>query len=392
MPYRPPYAILSPLILTKARILETIASVISYSFTMAETNHGARTTEVDRLLYFFVEGLPVLESSLRRLLRPHHVDVTISGIFCHKTPMVRSTAPRASAGSCELSDLAFIATYGRIINSDGLGNAFLTQAKNRLGQSRSNDQELLYEETNRFEYTSPTLLSQVDLPNSRERDISRARNAFWYWELGPRGYYPDYFGAYQQMSRGIPAYTHRTPPIYSTPFELALFDLFAGINGKGFHKMSGNSHEQRWSRVVDDILRVTAGSLVRTGRTGYVVRSQGQLRGYEARRAITAVTGNAAYLARCSIGEFFALIDEEMTIYGKKMEEENARFDTDAFRKEIPDETAKADVPNEGGKEPPTFDNDNVWREKGDEGNSFVRFDFRTKQVDDNDGQTTLAL
>ena len=394
MPYRPPYNILTPLLLVRPRIIGLFAEVINHSFQAAEYQHHTQTTEVDRLLYFFVEGLPILESGLRRLLRPYKVDVTISGVFCHQTPRVRSTLPRQSPGECELADMTFISSYGRIIGSNGLGNAMLVQAKNRLGEARSRNQEFLYEEAEEFMYTTPRTLSQVVPPNSNRRDIRTAENALWYWEYDHYRSYRGYGYPHGWSTHGVLAQT-RSPDqqLFFTPFEVALFDMIAGVTGKGFHRVPTGSGERGWSHIIDDVLRVTARNLVRSQRSAYIIRGAGHLRGREAHQSIAAVVGqNVSFVARCSLGEVFELMGAEMSNLGKKIEVLNAQFDTEKFRKEYLYERPKARGSGDEGGKPPIIYNDGMELESEDGGHSFVVFRFKSEERDDNDQQLNLAI
>ncbi len=58
MTIRPPQRILTEILLQRDRLTQAIRTGIDHSFTAAETGCAGNPGEVDRLVYFFLEGLP----------------------------------------------------------------------------------------------------------------------------------------------------------------------------------------------------------------------------------------------------------------------------------------------------------------------------------------------
>jgi hypothetical protein len=61
MPIRPPASILSPLLLERDRSVGAIGSTIRQTFAAADVGCVGKAGEVDKLVYFFLEGLPLIE-------------------------------------------------------------------------------------------------------------------------------------------------------------------------------------------------------------------------------------------------------------------------------------------------------------------------------------------
>ncbi len=120
------------------------------------------------MVYFFGLGLPRLQRCLNFVLKRYRVEVTISGIFCHQSPKVY---PDYGPRSCELADLTFLATYGRLLPSRGLGNALMVQAKNDYSPG-STLQEQLYQSARKFRY---------EYSPGGERVWTSVQDALWYW-------------------------------------------------------------------------------------------------------------------------------------------------------------------------------------------------------------------
>jgi hypothetical protein len=127
------------------RIVEAIKQTIDQTFDAADAGCRERPGEVDRLVYFFLEGLPLIEDQFNRILGPYGIHSTLSGIFCHQTPKVEPHPNvQAKNHTCELGDILFLVTYGRVLYGSYLGNSFLVQAKEDVRSIAGNLQEHLY--------------------------------------------------------------------------------------------------------------------------------------------------------------------------------------------------------------------------------------------------------
>jgi hypothetical protein len=121
MPFRPPERIFDALLENSEAIEVAFDAIVSDSFTLAATSNGGKLHEVPAFSALFFRGLPEVEVRLNRILNPSRIKVTVSGIFCHKTPIVAYSGGGVT-GSCELSDLTFISTYGAKLTGGGIAH------------------------------------------------------------------------------------------------------------------------------------------------------------------------------------------------------------------------------------------------------------------------------
>lgn len=328
MPYKPPDTILRALLMERFRVIEVIQTVILYSFQKATFDCGGRAGEVEKLVYFYTEGLPQLEGALNAILKRHQVVVTISGIFCHQTPKVISTAPVRQSHACELADIAFIAAYDKMVGWDrtGLGNALLVQCKEIYSPGSDVYQEYLYQQATAFEYVRTKQL------NGQTRNLSFANNGLWVWEF--KNWNQSAFLPIEHSSRGILSRPWTPTDIYAVPFAIALFDLMTGVAGRGIQKLAITDTENGWSRIIHDLVSVTAKATLRC-KSAPITRSGTQLRGYGALSFLKQYWDiEPAMLFRCSLAEFLGHFHEsyELKAVGKKLEELSKSEIADKFK------------------------------------------------------------
>lgn len=365
MTIRPPQHILSEILLRRTQMTHALATAIDHSFTAAERGCAGRPGEVDRLVYFFLHGLPAIEGQFNSILNGSGVQATLSGIFCHQTPRVRPVpaSPHSPAG-CELGDILFLVTYGGRLYSHYLGNALLMQAKEQLRSVRGTTQAHLYEVATSFDYSWPAPLA------GQTRLLHDTSYALWYWGMNP-----DHWRFHRAwFTEGVAA--RPTPVAQSmSSFEDALMDLICGINGRRVKALQAGDPSVGWSKIVDDLIRVTAHSAF-TRRNAYISRYRRPLRGEEITRVLQhlADTPRAPFLIRCSLDRIFEFFGNGLEKVGVALTESSKAFDADEFSKEH----SKGAKARDGGASPPMLGNGRPEPVDGDNGGcSFVIIDFQ---------------
>lgn len=325
--------------------------------------------EVERLVYFFLEGLPAIEGQFNVILNGSGISATLSGIFCHQTPRVRPIPPSGSnPPGCELGDILFLVTYGRRLYTRYLGNAFIVQAKEDASTVDGTTQAHLYENASAFTYSSPREL------NGQRRSLEGCQYAFWYWGFRPkRWFFPDPW-----HTEGIVA-RPRSGHGFARPFEIALMDLICGVNGRRVKALPAGDPCDGWSKVVDDLIRMTAKSAF-TRQNAYVSRNRRPLRGEEITRVLQTMagTGAAPFLIRCSLDRIFSFFDAEMAGFGRYLTAKSRHFEAEEFLSNFEfhkEHDGDIPPPSLGNKRPEGPDD-------GGGGCSFVIMDFSSSQLD----------
>lgn len=364
MPYRPSPKIADAIIAERHQIRSVVANAVDTSFQTAFHALGGKAGEVEKVIYFFMEGLPIIESGLNRLLKPYRVSVVVSGIFCHQTPKVKSLTPHISSASCELGDLALVATYDQIPAPDGLGNALLLQAKERFNSGVSPDQELLYETTDRFEYVSPRSLSSPTPPSLPQRSLVGALSCLYYWDLSP-----SYLWSYPlPAAYSTTAILARPRPLNSyfrSQFEDVVTDLFCGIAGRGFQKAPVGDG---WSSIIHDLVKNSALRAVTHKKVFAAHGSPLPSRLYNYVSALREF--GADTMVKCSLSGFLHQFnDNELGTAGNTLEEEARKFNWRDGEPRSQDQRAGSELPplNRGNNS-----------ESGSGGGSFVVFQFKS--------------
>jgi hypothetical protein len=366
MPIRPPAYILSALVMERERLTYAIAQTISHTFSAAQVGCQGRPGEVDRLVYFFLEGLPLIETQFNHILHPWGIHATLSGIFCHQTPKVEAIpAFSQDPGICELGDILFLATYGRRLWSNYAGNALLVQAKEVLGSVDGTRQDHLYTKATDFVYRSPRSLSGA------QRSLVEGVNALWYWGFmsGHSPVPPPFWHTEGSRARRI----HHYP--YHHAFEFCLMDLICGVNGRRVAVLEANDPSFGWSKVVDDLIRTTALSALRR-QNAYASRNREILRGEDAVRAVNGLTGDVLppFLIRSSLKRLLGYFDEEIARAGATLEMGSLEFEEEKFLKMRP-ANPQEKIPDSGGS--PPLGNERLTSNDQDGGGcSFIIVDF----------------
>lgn len=326
--------------------------------------------EVDKLVYFFLEGLPLIEDQFNRILREHNVHATLSGIFCHQAPKVIPTPTQSGLGnSCELGDILFLVTYGKRLYGSFLGNAMLVQAKLDANSVEGTLQEYLYRQANGFSYFRAGTLS------GQSRHLHEGTNALWFWGFEPRYSWP-----LSHETEGIRARRSGSRHTHM-PFEIALADLICGVNGRRARALEANATDSGWSKIVDDLIRTTARSAFHR-QNAYVSRNREPLRGEDAVRAVDAALSsppdNTPFLIRSSFGRILSIFDQELAGLGQKLEAGGKDFHEDTFKAQHPRRFPGPSDDLKDNLPPPPLGNERP--PEGDEGGgcSFVIMDFST--------------
>ncbi len=365
MPYRPPEPIARALIAERFLIAEVVANAIDFSFRSAFGALLRDVGEVEKLIYFFMEGLPVIENGVNQLLAKHHIELTISGIFCHQTPKVKGTLPSLQPRSCELGDIAFIATYDQPVGpaGDGWGNAALFQAKDGFYHGVSPVQEELYETCTEFEYASPIPLTK------QMRVLSDARGCLYYWDMETSYPRSTRYRARTALS-STGAILARPKSVsgmcFSDAFECMLVDMFCGIAGRGFQV---NPLGSGWSKIIHDLIQNSSTRSIRHARIISSRKSKpSRLFNYV---KLIPLQGPAPSFVRCSLGEFLQIFPKSaLHAVAEQLEAESEMFDWSNEEK-----NSQSDY-DYNGKEPPPL-NRGSDENDGSGGGSFVAFQFR---------------
>lgn len=367
MPIRPPVRYLSPLVFERDQLVHAVRQTIAHTFAAADAGCVGKPGEVDRLVYFFLEGLPLIEEQFNRILYQYSIRATLSGIFCHQTPkVVPDPHPtKGSGASCELGDMLFLVTYGRRLYGDFLGNALLVQAKEDSVSIRGSLQEFLYQSADGFTYRNPKLLV------GQSRTLHECARSLWYWDFNGVHWWP---GPGPRIQTAGIAPRHPTPVRRGWPFEAALVDLMCGVAGRRVRILNSNSPEIGWSKIVDDVIRTTARSAFKR-QNAYVSRNKEPLRGEDAVRAVATVLGpNHPFLVRSSLERLFSIFDEELAELGESIERLGQNFDEANFRQHL-HKIAGPEKPD--GEGPPLLGNARPSAGDDDDGGcSFVILDF----------------
>ncbi len=371
MTIQPPPRIAHALSYRKHAIEEAISTAVDLSFKAAEVGTQSSPEEPDFIAYFYLDGLQRLETSLNQLMEGHQVKVTLSGIFCHQTPKVlpeRSGQPKSR--SCELGDLLLATLYtpktkdypsshkpspipseqggplsraidtflGRDskmelvseaplpqtpIHGSAIGSAVLLQSKMYAPTPDSGDpQWQLYAVSDSFHYKSPKSLAP------QKRYLQDASAALWYWSLlrGNENYRYDSDMRWSTKAFHARSASRRTDQKVEVSFSNLLWNLFAGVYGEPFFRSDSLVNgDLGWSKIVNDLIGVTAEQALNRKNANIVRTHPNALRGSEALRAINGRSyTEPSFLVRASLGDALAHFGGELENLGRKLEIKSA--------------------------------------------------------------------
>jgi hypothetical protein len=336
MPYQPPPRIADVLSMHRQSIIECIGVTVAESLESAIAANGGMPNEIWMLYSFFHRGLPALERRLNQVLGHTNIRVTISGILCHKNPIVEFEYQRAIPrqgrairiinhtvpapkmetinGRCELADIAFLATYGGRMPGGGIGNALLAQTKMNIGDLGSNaHQTALYGEVRQFSYAAKA--------HSRARRELPPKHhpALWNWVLDE-----GHHGHPRQDNSffGLPLHSELDSAWRGTAW--AIYQLMAGVIGKGFGIPSGR--DCSWNKIIFDLIRVTCRKTTKC-KNVYAQTLQ-SLRGEEALQVVQGVlTTHGGQAIKNSFGRIFKSWGvDELALLGERLEKPKTQY------------------------------------------------------------------
>lgn len=251
--------------------LTAVAHVMTLiSMHKAWTNCRQRNTqpeEPDFVASLVMEGTRILGAGWRKVLEPYKIQIAITGIYCHQTPKASFTGMNGT--SCELGDLLWCH-----VNTDRKGsitrNAILYQAKRSSRQphkiaSKEFDQLRLYSTWPKFTYVNSGKL------DGRKRHVKPAapRRGAQYLLIDDRppeepesgllgipGTYP--------IGSCIP----QDPLVDHSDLGSELADSLEILSGDPFDAKKTALKEIGWSRIIWDLLMLSAKKVFRRARSG----------------------------------------------------------------------------------------------------------------------------
>lgn len=336
MSYNIPQRIKTILQINRGILSYVIENAVSISFRNAHRICAGNDGEVDKVLQFFIDGTALMEEGFNRVLHPHRINVSIAAIFTHQTPYVAFSTPTlGTSHTCELADICILSTYGEPLEppAEALGNAIFFQAKNVFNASPVDIQRQLYEHATSFAYDRPATLT-TRLPIGRDLP-GKSELALAYWELSSLYRFPN-----TTWTRWA------SFPEHLEPFSETLVDVLAGECGYGFRVPAVG--EKSWSKIIFDLLEVSANSCV--NRSLLKVRDRRRGTGTICRRILHGMHGESGpFVVRNSLAKILKNYSLELAELGKQIEAAPNRLDNDKYR------NWGGDHPNEGdnGGAPP---------------------------------------
>ncbi len=207
----------------------------------------------------FVAGLvlgstPLIYNTLKAILAPHKIAVSVASVFCHQTPQV--THSLAHKG-CELGDLLFVHIHTQL-NGNVRRNALLYQAKKSSKQPykvpKSEEHQLaLYTDWPQFTYNSPGSLAGT----TRDVTPKVPHTGAQYMLIDdrppsdPQSGLLCFPGTYPIGSCMAGKYLHDHNPLAEE-----LFDLFRLRSGKAFEGQTAATPTDGWSHTIWDLIGV----------------------------------------------------------------------------------------------------------------------------------------
>jgi len=215
---------------------------------------GNSPQEPDFVAGLVLESTPLIYDSLKAILAPHKIDVSVASVFCHQTPKV--THPLASK-SCELGDVLFVHIHTQL-SGNVRRNALLYQAKKSSKQPykvpKSEGHQLaLYTDWPQFTYKSPRTLAGT----KRNVTPNVPHTGAQYMLIDDRP--PSdlqsgllcFPGTYPIGSCMAGEYLHDHNPLAEE-----IFDFFRLRSGKAFEGQKPNPPTDGWSQMIWDLIDV----------------------------------------------------------------------------------------------------------------------------------------
>ena len=224
--------------------------------------------EPDYVAALVLEGTKILEKGWNAISNKYDMPISITGIYCHQSPKVHYKGMKKS--SCEIGDLLWC-HFHKKLDGSYYNSALLLQAKkiSKLPHHISNeeiDQFKLYHDWPEFEYVRSGKL------NGQKRKVnpSAPRNGAQYLAIDENS-----LGLYG-ISRKYPCITCRSFNPLSKNEDLGkeLTGLLTFKSGDMFNDKITSSSSKDWSKVIWDLLEVTAKRIMNRKNSGYINHSR----------------------------------------------------------------------------------------------------------------------
>jgi hypothetical protein len=212
------------------------------------------SSEPECVAAFVLFSLPKIARDWSKLLSPHGIALSVSGVFCHQSPMVRFDTlgrvwpPAGRPKRCELADLLIVhdnKVNGKIAHR----RAVLIQAKKTVSGIVSAPDPVqyhLYNQLPLFEIETRTFMSGP-------RDFTQAMASQFAWSGMQYGLIRDTAGSLSTWHMHDPL-----SPLTCLPNQQLsrfLTDMLVNSSPAGRAAVPGGSDD--WDRTIDELLAVT---------------------------------------------------------------------------------------------------------------------------------------
>lgn len=255
--------------------------------------HPGAPREEDLVLGLLTSGVRSLRTGLSAALTSTGLRVNVGGVFCHGTPRVTLLGGPEKGKSCELADLLIVTRYASPAHI--MRRALLLQFKRTTSAyGATATQRALYETWPPFEYMLTKGLS------GKRRDVGglpipHAGGRFA--DIGPCAH----CAKWHQISQET---YWRPAPAPRLALVDEMTDMLVGAAGRRF-ALPGSTTSTAWSRIIQDLLRVTARRTVKlAGRIRNVPAGVGRdaLSLLAAERCMVTLAGPVPY----DLGQFLS--------------------------------------------------------------------------------------
>lgn len=239
----------------------TINVAVNHCIKEAENRYN-KPDEPDYIAVFVVESMPLIFTLWQKIFNSHNIKSSFYSIFCHQSPKVKFK--NINKSNIEIGDLLLIHKH-TTRNKQSFHNALLLQAKvlnkkiSKLKKSEL-DQLKLYQEWPKFKYDSPQKLSGI----SREVIPNLLHSGAQYLSLLKSN------GSMSDFYESVPNQHLYANKIFSDAF----FDFMINKSGKKFIDKSKLGRNINWSKIIWDLVDLTASSTFTKNNMNY--RNQGR--------------------------------------------------------------------------------------------------------------------
>jgi hypothetical protein len=263
---------------------------------------GRQPQEPDFIADLVTVTMPDVYKILSNLLQASGIQSSMVAVFCHQSPKVRYQGMLGN--NCELGDLLIahvhIDAHGHVFR-----NSLLLQAKVSTHiphiLQRADDQLNLYELWPEFEYTSPARLTSQTRKVLPENSHAGGK----YLLINSQYLHRHYHSLAQMFGWSSACVSMPDTDLYChCDLSDELFGFLIRSTGRGFRSRADTGSSTGWSRVVWDLLEITARMTFNRKKAGYVNSSRSSVppddldRLFFAHSTSTAVTGTISELLK----------------------------------------------------------------------------------------------